>query len=125
MGDIYRANRVNGQYPKVENLGVPVNSEYHEVDAFVAPDESYMIFCSDRPGGYGKADFYVSFRKKDGSWTVPVNLGDKINSPFSEYIPSVSPDGKYFFFTTDKTGQRDIYWVDAKIIRSLKPDDLK
>jgi len=125
LGDIYKASRVNGQYPEVENLGAPINSEYHEVDAFVVPDESYMIFCSDRPGGLGKADLYVTFRKNDGSWTKPLNLGEKINSQYSEYIPSVSPDGKYFFFTTDKTGQRDIYWVDAKVIDDLKPDVLK
>jgi len=124
-GDIYRAKRVNGHYPDVENLGFPVNTEYHEVDAFVVADESYMIFCSDRPGGLGKADLYVSFLKEDNSWTGPLNLGEKVNSSFSEYIPSVSPDGKYFFFTTDKTGNRDIYWVDAKIIERLKPNDLK
>jgi hypothetical protein len=125
MGDIYRARRVNGLYPKVENLGAPINTKYHEVDAFVVPDESYMIFCSDKPGGFGKADLYVTFRRKDGSWSDPVNMGEKINSSYSEYIPSVSPDGKYSFFTTDKTGNRDIYWVDAKIIERLRPGDLK
>ena len=125
LGDIYKSRKTNGQYAEVENLGAPVNTEYHEVDPFVVPDESYMIFCSNRPGGYGKDDLYVTFRKKDGSWTEPINMGEKINSPFQEYIPSVSPDGKYFFFTTNKSGNRDIYWVDAKIIKQLKPDDLK
>lgn len=121
-GDIYRAKSVNGQYPKVENLGAPINTEHHEVDAFVVPDESYMIFCSNKPGGFGKADLYVTFRQKDGAWSDPVNMGEKINSSYSEYIPSISPDGNYFFFTTDKTGNRDIYWVDAKIIKKLKPE---
>ena len=84
-----------------------------------------MIFCSDRPGGYGKADLYVTFRKGAGSGTEPVNMGQKVNSPYSEYIPSVSPDGRYFFFTTDRAGNRDIYWVDTKIIERLRPDDLE
>ena len=123
LGDIYKSRKTNGQYTKVENLGAPVNTENHEVDPFVVPDASCMIFSSNRPGGYGKDDLYITFRKKDGSWTEPVNMGDKINSPFLEYIPSISPDGKYFFFTTNKSGNRDIYWVDAKIIERLKPDD--
>jgi len=125
MGDVYKAKRTNGQYPEVENLGAPINTEYHEVDAFVVPDESYMIFCSDRPGGYGKADLYVTFRKTDGSWSEPINMGEKVNSSYSEYIPSVSPDGRYFFFTTDKTGNRDIYWISTNIIERLKPNELK
>lgn len=120
-GDIYRSRKINETYPVVENLGVPINSKYHEVDPFIAPDESYLIFCSEKPGGFGKADFYVSFQKESGSWTEPVNMGEKINTPYSEYIPYVSPDGKYFFFTTNKPGNRDIYWVDAKIIEEFKP----
>ena len=119
-GDIYRSKRINGQYLEVENLGEPINTEQHEVDPFIAPDESYLIFCSDKPGGYGRQDIYATFRKKDGAWTNPVNMGDKINSPYDEYIPNITPDGKYFFFTTNKSGNRDIYWVDAEIIEEIK-----
>jgi len=124
-GDIYLSRSVNGQYKKVENLGIPINTTYHEVDPFIDPDERYLIFCSDKPDGYGKADIYVAFREKNGSWTQPVNMGEKINTPHSEYIPYVTPDGRYFFFTTNKTGNRDIYWVDAKIIKELKPEKFK
>jgi len=118
-GDIYRSPIQNGQYKIVENLGAPVNGKYHEVDPYIAPDESYLIFCSDKPGGFGKADIYITFREKDGSWTSPKNMGSKVNTTYQEYIPYVTPDGKYFFFTTNKSGNRDIYWVDAKIIRRL------
>jgi len=124
-GDIYKSKRINGKYTKVQNLGPPINSEFHEVDSFIAPDESYIIFCSDRPGGFGREDIYISFRRDDGSWTEPVNLGDKVNTPYDEYIPAVTPDSKYFFFTTNKTGNRDIYWVDAKIIMELKPEEMR
>lgn len=108
MGDIYRSWKTNGQYTKIENLGVPINTEFHEVDPFISPDKSYMILCSDRPGGYGKADIYISFRKEDGSWTEPGNLGKEVNSSSDEYIPAVTPDGKYFFFTSNKSGNREI-----------------
>jgi len=124
-GDIYRSKLINGEYTQVENLGKSINTEYHEVDPFIAPDQSYLIFCSNKPGGCGKEDFYLTFLKDDGSWTVPVNMGGKVNSPHQEYIPYVTPDGKYFFFTSDKSGNRDIYWMDAKIIEELKPKELK
>lgn len=121
LGDIYRAERKNGLYPEVKNLGAPVNSEHHEVDPYISPDESLLIFCSDRPGGFGKDDFYVVFRKQDGSWTQPVNMGNTVNSAAQEYIPYITPDGKYFFFTTNISGNRDIYWVDAGFIADLRP----
>lgn len=119
-GDIYMARRINGKYPEVKNLGTPINTEYHEVDPYISPDESYMIFCSMKPGGYGHADIYITYRQPDGSWSDPKNMGDKINSKYAEYIPYVSPDGKYFFFTTNKSGQRDIYWMSSGIIRKLR-----
>lgn len=119
-GDIYRSRQVKGQYPEIENLGAPINTTYHEVDPFIAPDESYLIFCSEKPGGFGRADIYITFRKQNGAWAQPINMGDMINSPFAEYIPSVTPDGRYFFFTSNKSGNRDIYWVDAKILESYK-----
>ena len=121
-GDIYRSRKTNGKYEEVENLSEPINTEHHEVDPFIAPDESYLIFCSDKPGGFGNEDIYITFQNKDGSWTKPVNMCGKINSPYDEYIPYITPDGKYFFFTTNKTGNRDIYWMDARIIEELKPN---
>lgn len=119
-GDIYAARQINGRYPEVKNLGAPVNTPYHEVDPYIAPDKSYMIFCSMKPGGYGHSDIYITYRQPDGSWSEPRNMGPRINTEHAEYIPYVSPDGKYFFFTTNKTGQRDIYWMSSGIIDRLR-----
>jgi len=124
-GDIYRSRKINDQYTEIENLREPVNTVHHEVDPYIAPDESYLIFCSDKPGGFGNEDFYISYRKRDGSWTIPVNMGDKVNSPHQEYIPYVTLDGKHFFFTSNISGNRDIYWMEAKIIEELRPNELK
>ncbi len=133
--DTYRAKLLNGRYSSVENVGYPLNTEYIDLDAFVAPDESYMILCSDRPGGYGKEDLYISFKQMSGKWTEPVNMGKEFNSSGSEWIPYVTPDGKYLFFTSNKkfdksagmekapgNGKRNIFWVDAGVIEKFRPE---
>lgn len=119
-GDIYRAKKIGDKYPYIENLGKPVNTLFHEVDPYIDPNEEYLIFCSDKPGGYGDSDFFISFRTKEDKWLEPVNMGKTINSIAADYIPYITPDGTYFFFTSNKTGNREIYWVDAKIIDQYK-----
>jgi len=118
--DIYYSEYKDGKYNTPVNLGEIINTMYDEWDPFVAPDEGYMIFCSKKPSGLGEDDLYVSF-KIDNSWSVPISLGSKINTPFSENRPTVTPDGKFLFFTRNLYGCRDIYWVSAKIIEELKP----
>ena len=120
--DIFCSRFLDGRYWPAKKLPGPVNTEFREFDAYVSQDESLIIFSSERPGGYGRSDIYVSFRKPDGNWTEPVNPGNKINSPGSEYGATVSPDRKYFFFTSNKNGTEDIFWISIKIIEELKPE---
>ncbi len=120
--DIYRSDPINGVYGAPKNLGTPVNTPHQEKEPFVAPDESYLIFTSDRPGGFGDCDLYVSFKKEDGSWSEPLNMGGSINSVKWEGVPIVSSDGKYLFFSSDRGGNSDVYWVDCGIIAKLKQD---
>jgi hypothetical protein len=101
-------------------LGDAINSEHHDWDVFVAPDESYLIFASvGRPDGLGRGDLYKSIRRPDGSWSPAENMGDVINSDADEICPSVSPDGKYLFFTSNRNGTSAVYWVDASVIEGL------
>jgi hypothetical protein len=123
--DIYRAKLLNGKYTEVERLGSPVNTENDEIDPFIAPDERYLIYCSDTLDGFGGYDLYITFRASNGSWTEPINMGEGINSSGYDWIPYVTPDEKYFFFNSDRSGNADVYWIDAKIIEQFKPDDLK
>jgi len=124
--DIYRSRYVGGKYTAPENIGYPVNSEFQEFNPFIASDESFIMFnSSNRPDTFGSSDLYISFRKHDDSWTKVINMGRPINSSASEFKASVSPDGKYLFFSSSKSGNGDIYWVDVKIIEELKPDELK
>jgi dipeptidyl aminopeptidase/acylaminoacyl peptidase len=123
--DLYLSEFIDEKYQTPVNLGPKLNTEYHEWDTYTAPDESYMIYCSMMPGGLGSDDLYVTFKQRDGSWSKPVHMGNKINTDKSENRPYVSPDGKYFFYASTKRGNREIYWVDAKIIEELKPKELK
>jgi hypothetical protein len=117
--DIYRARPVGGEYPEAENLGPPINTSAGDDLPYIAPDQSYLIFASDRPGGAGNRDLYVSFRE-DGSWTEPVGLGPRINTEAWEIYPSVSPDGRYLFFTRrvawETAEDSDVYWVRATFL---------
>ncbi len=115
LNDIYRAKFVNGAYQPAENVGASINTQHREANPFIAPDGSYLIFYSDRPGGYGMVDLYIS-HYKDGKWTRAVNLGEPVNSVTQEFSPFVSPNGKYLFFARGKVA--DIYQVStAGIIR--------
>jgi len=126
---------VDGHYSEPQPLGSGINSNHIDGFPYIAPDESYIVFCSFRPGGYGHDDLYISFRRDDGTWTEPKNLGPKINSEAKEWFPCVSPDGKYFFFNSNRVsklntkkipdGSGNVYWVDAGFIEELKPNELK
>ncbi len=114
--NIYRSDYREGGYQKAQILPQEINSSSYEADVFISPDESYMIFCSIRENGLGEGDLYISFQDASGNWSDAENLGDKINTPGHELCPFISRDGKYFFFTSN----RDIYWVDAKVIESFR-----
>lgn len=98
--DLYRAHFKNGRYADAENLGDAINTPKDEYEPYIAPDQSFLVFMAcGRPDTLGQCDLYVS-RNKDGAWTPPTNLGQKINSDGMEYSPKLSPDGRYFFWTS-------------------------
>ena len=116
---------INGKYEAPKSLGSQFGIGRYNAHPFIAPDESYIIFDSVREGGYGSSDLYISFRAADGSWGPAINMGDKINTTASEKNPSLSPDGKFLFFdwrTKPRNADVTIYWVDAQIIETLRPN---
>jgi Tol biopolymer transport system component len=125
MTDIYRAT-FDGQAWSVENLGAPVNTPGDEYEPMIAPDESYLVFMAFRPGGLGGSDLYLSWHR-NGAWTEPVNLGPPVNSSALELAPALSPDGRYFFFSSTRrlgsstshgagNGLGDIYQIDLAAV---------
>jgi hypothetical protein len=135
--DIYVNRFENGEYLATERLPWPINSDYGAFDFIVAPDDSYLIFASDRPGGYGQDDNYICFRRGDGRWTHPVNMGPRVNTYGNEMRSFVTHDQKAFFFGSTreavvpkgevfeseaamKYGDNDVYWIEGSIISELE-----
>jgi len=116
----------NGQRQAPIKMSEVVNTGKWTAHPFIAPDESYLIWDSEREGGFGGSDLYISFKQHDGSWGAAINMGAQINSDNWDAYASVTPDGKYILFNrgvdmkSDPTNV-DIYWVNAQIIEHLKP----
>jgi hypothetical protein len=150
QSDIYRLELEDGQYVKAECLPEPVNSPGFEGDAFIAPDESYIIVSTFRPEkNIGRSsDLYISFRSENGSWSDLINMGEKVNGTGGENCQILSPCGKYLFYTSRRyrdqklsplmtyddiweawsgpqNGLGDIYWIDAQIIEDLRQKYIK
>ena len=78
-------------------------------DVGVAPGGDAIVFSSNRAGGLGGHDLYLSRRNADGIWSTPVNLGPEFNSPGSEASPVISADGQTLYFYSDRDGKPGIY----------------
>jgi hypothetical protein len=99
--DVYRSRLVDGQYQAAENLGPAVNDGRYTIEAFVAPDESYILLGSFAQDSLGNADIYVSYNR-NGAWSKPMNLGPTINTRARDYSARISPDGKYMVFSSER-----------------------
>lgn len=112
--DIYKSRFTNGQFQSPENLGEPINTDGNEYEPWIAPDQSYLIFMARRAEGIGGFDIYISFQEK-GRWTQPRNLGKQINTPGDEYSPKISPDGRYFFFSSPRPSTFSAGFVSSRM----------
>jgi hypothetical protein len=144
---IYRARRQGGEYAVAEKLPDAVNCGKTRYNAFVAPDESYLIVPAyGREDSLGGTDYYIVFRREPDQWSEPQNLGPAVNTPGNdEYSPYVSRDGRYFFFmsareevprinATEKLSFKrllaisrrasmrvpGVYWMEAGFIEDLR-----
>ncbi len=115
-----------GGKASVTSLGEPINEPGFNGDLYVAPDESYMIVSAKETQTF-QSELWISFHKKDGSWTAPVSLGPNINYGLAHrWGQYVTPDGKYLFYSHG-TSEKDcaIYWVRwDTLLEKLRPKDL-
>jgi hypothetical protein len=106
--DIYRSRLADGKYQEAEDLGPTINGEgIFSLEALIDPDEHYLLIGSfGRQPGLGNSDLFISYRQ-NGVWTQPKNLGPIINSAAREYSPRISPDGKWFIFSSERGMQTE------------------
>lgn len=117
--DLYVAWPAGSGWSSVASLGDRVNSAGSEPDVYVDPAERFLIVTStDRPGGLGHDDLYISLRE-EGGWSPLVHLGKPINSDAFEYGASVSPDGKWLWFTSHREGSADLFRIRTSSVPEL------
>ena len=146
---ICRSRLVDGQYAEPEQLPDHVNSGTANYNAFIDPQERYLIVCiAGLESNLGASDYYIAFRGADDRWSDPINLGETINGPDTRAGSAyVSPDGKYLFFSamrsddaaffpdgvltvdglrkvngSPRNGGNDIYWMKADFLETLRPE---
>jgi tetratricopeptide (TPR) repeat protein len=114
--DLYYSTFDGTKWSKSLKLNKNINTKNWESHAFISEDGNYLIFASDRPGGFGGLDLYIS-RKENGDWGAAVNLGPEINSPFNEDRPFLINNGKTLFFASqdhNNIGGYDIFRSDMQ-----------
>lgn len=124
--DIYCCSKnSNNAFGPAVNLS-NVNTERSECVLAADPDEKYIIFTRYfNKSGNNAVDLFITFHKKDGSWTEAQRLEPPINSPGSNHSPRLSTDGKYFFFSQTPLGEKDNsntknYWVSTIMFDELR-----
>lgn len=96
---------VSFQFGQVGNLGPAINSVYNDGTPFVSRDGRFLFFASDRPGGAGAHDIWISTSgTQDGDWTTPVNLGPIVNGTGQDFFPCLSGDGLSLYFYSERKG---------------------
>jgi len=117
-GNIYSSDYVNGAWTPIVKLNKNINTKYYESHAAISADGKKLYFTSNREGGIGGLDIFVSELNASGDWGIPVNLGTKINTPYNEDNPFITADESLLFFSSEghnSMGGYDIY-KSSKII---------
>jgi outer membrane protein OmpA-like peptidoglycan-associated protein len=126
-GDIYISNFDGSDWSSPKPLNKNINTSlFWETSASVSADGTKLYFASNRPGGVGELDLYVSERDGKGDWGKAVNLGPLINTAENEDAPFIHPDGVTLYFSSDghpSLGNSDIFVSEFKG-KWTKPENL-
>jgi outer membrane protein OmpA-like peptidoglycan-associated protein len=109
--DLFITKLKNGAFPPLKNMGDVINSISWDAQPYLSADGMKLLFSSERKGGFGGKDLYMSEYSTRG-WSDPKSIGSLINTPFNEESPFLHPDGKTLYFRSDRTdgiGGFDIY----------------
>ena len=100
-GNLYVSYFRNGKWSQIQKLGENINSKYWESHAHITQDGQKLYFTSNREGGFGDLDIYVSERMENGSWGEAKNLGAPVNTKWREDTPFLTEDGNRLFFSSE------------------------
>ncbi len=109
--DLYEAEIVDGTFRGVEHLPAPINSAYVDGEQWLTADRSTLYFATTRPGGQGGIDIWWATRGVDGGWSTPEALPPPVNSTADDLQPTLSPDGAWIYFASDRGGAMSIWRV--------------
>lgn len=127
-GDIFTSTLENGEWSKPQPLNKNINTPlFWETSASISADGKKLYFTSNRPGGRGELDIYVSELDAKGNWGKAVNLGPTINTPYHEDSPFIHPDGVTLYFSSDghpTMGSNDIFKSEFVNGKWTKPVNL-
>ncbi|HMT28128.1 MAG TPA: hypothetical protein PKD91_02490 [Bacteroidia bacterium] len=119
--DIFVCKFKNGKYENPVSVSDSINTDGYEFNAFIAPDESYMLFtCYNRKGGLGSGDLYISYNSGNGQWSGAENLGTAINSRQMDYCPFVQPRTGMLYFTSKRSSLPDQFDENKSTLELLK-----
>lgn len=127
--DIFYCEKTDGHWSEARKLGNAVNGkESNELSPCISPDGNTLYFASNREGGFGGYDIYISRKDKNGNWSQAVNAGRRINSPGDETNPFIHADNHNLYFSSDgwKTiGGKDLFHLDLEDIKMKQPQNLR
>jgi outer membrane protein OmpA-like peptidoglycan-associated protein/tetratricopeptide (TPR) repeat protein len=115
--DLYISYQTPQGWSEPINLGPQINTEFWESSPSLSSDKTTLYFSSDRPGGYGGKDLYVSHRMPNGKWSEALNMGASVNTTSDELAPFIHADNNTLYFTSDGLpgyGGSDLFVIRRK-----------
>ena len=100
-GAIYSSKFVDGAWSPIRKLNKNINTKFYESHASISADSKKLYFSSNRDGGQGNLDIYVSEKDESGDWGPAVNLGASINTPYNEDTPFITQNDSVLYFSSE------------------------
>lgn len=125
--DLYWSKRIGERWSRPRNFDAPVNTKSWESQPSIAPDGKTIYFVSNRSGGFGGMDIWKTEMTEEGVFSVPVNLGETINTEYDESAPFIHADGRTLYFVSNGhpgMGGRDIFYTTLNNGEWSKPVNL-
>jgi Tol biopolymer transport system component len=126
-GDIYVSKIIDSTHSKSLKLSETINLPTTSFNAFISPDENYIIFSTYiQEHEHWHSDLFISYLDKNENWQKPVNIGENINSKGNEISPWISYDSRYLFFSStrlDSSGlnmKYKIFWIKTSAIENFE-----